>query len=156
MSKFLLRIACIALLFTTSTLSAQVFVPQNGTNQINCGLNTTLCDHGGCSTDYGTNADGYAILQTIGTATVSFTGSYTLAAGESIIIYNGAGTGGAVLNTLTGNGTYTFGGTPGQQVTVRFISDGSAQAAGFSFTVTYTGPCTFPGTNFGTTDRKNT
>lgn len=151
MSKFLLRIACIALLFTTSTLSAQVFVPQNGTNQINCGLNTTLCDHGGCSNDYGVNADGYTILQTIGTAAVSFTGNYTLAAGESIIIYNGAGTGGAVLNTLTGNGTYSFGGTPGQQVTVRFISDGTSQAAGFSFAVTYTGPCTFPGTNFGAT-----
>ncbi|MFY7990141.1 MAG: hypothetical protein ACOVO3_05365, partial [Fluviicola sp.] len=114
-------------------------------------MNTTLCDHGGCSADYGTNADGYTILQTIGSASVTLSGSYTLAAGESIIIYNGSGTGGAILNTLTGNGTYTFGGTPGQQVTVRFISDGSTQAAGFSFTVTYSGSCTYPGTSFGTT-----
>lgn len=148
-TKLLVRFAFTALLLISSTLSAQVFVPQNGTNQINCGLNTTLCDHGGCSTDYGTNADGYTIVQTIGTASVSLNGSYTLAAGESIIIYNGAGTGGTVLNTLTGNGTYSFVGTPGQQVTVRFISDGSAQAAGFSFTVSYSGSCTFPGTNFG-------
>lgn len=131
--------------------NSQVFVPQNGANQINCGLNTTLCDHGGCSADYGVNADGYTIVQTIGTASVSLNGTYTLAAGESIIIYNGSGTAGAILNTLTGNGTYTFAGTAGQQVTVRFISDGTTQAAGFTFTVTYTGSCTFPGTNFGAT-----
>jgi hypothetical protein len=146
----IIRLISFCFVFTSTTLFAQVFVPQNGTNQINCGLNTTLCDHGGCSTDYGANADGYTIIQTIGTASVSFTGNYTLGVGEQIIIYNGAGTGGAILNTLTGSGTYTFGGTPGQQVTVRFISDGSNQAAGFSFTVTYTGACTFPGTNFGT------
>lgn len=132
-------------------LSAQVFVPQNGTNQINCGFNTTLCDHGGCSTDYGNNADGYTILQTVGTATVSFSGSYSLASGDQIIIYNGSGTGGTILNTLTGNGTYSFTGTPGQQATVRFISDGATVSSGFSFTVTYSGACTFPGTNFGTT-----
>lgn len=153
--KYSLKLSSIIALFTglflTSTLSAQVFVPQNGTNQINCGLNTTLCDHGGCAADYGVGADGYTILQVIGTAVVSLNGTYTLEAGESIIIYNGAGTAGAVISTLTGSGTYSFAGTAGQQITVRFISDGALQAAGFSFTVAYTGACTFPGTNFGAT-----
>ncbi len=128
---------------------SQVFVPLNGTNQISCGLNTTLCDHGGCSADYAANADGYTIIQAIGSAVISLTGNYTLAAGESIIIYNGSGTGGTVLNTLTGTGTYTFTGTPGQQITVRFISDATTNAAGFSFDISYTGGCVYPGTNFG-------
>lgn len=151
MKKFIKTLIIGWLLSLPMLTYSQVFVPQNGTNQINCGLNTTLCDHGGCSADYGFNADGYTIVQAIGNAVISMSGNYTLAAGESIIVYNGAGTTGTILNTLTGNGTYTFTGTPGQQITVRFISDGTTNAAGFTFNITYSGGCAFPGTNFGTT-----
>jgi hypothetical protein len=128
-----------ALFLLTSVVSAQVLVPQSGNNQINCGSNTSLCDHAGCTSDYGTNADGYTIIETIGATSATLNGNYTLAAGESIIIYDGAGTGGSVITTLINSGTYNLAGTPGQQITVRFISDGALQAAGFSFTITYTG-----------------
>lgn len=137
-------------LFFSVQLKAQVFTPAAGSNQINCGLNTTLCDHAGCSTNYSAGIDGFTVIQVVGTANVDLNGSYDLGAGDQIIIYNGAGTSGTVLSTLTGLGTYSLVGTPGQTVTVRHISDGATQSAGFSFTVTYTGACTFPGTDFGT------
>lgn len=128
-------------------LTAQVFVPLAGVSQVDCGTNTNLIDHGGSANNYANNADGYTIVQTLGTAAVTVAGNYTLGAGDQIIIYNGAGVGGTVLNTLTGNGTYSIVGTPGQQITVRFISDAATVAGGFDFTVTYSGTCIPPGTN---------
>ncbi len=145
----------IVTLLTVFKVSGQFFVPLAGSNQIDCGLNTTLCDHAGCSSDYSPGADGFSIIQTVGSTSVSLTGNYNLGAGDQIIVYSGAGVGGSVLATLSGSGTYTYSTFGGQQLTIRFISDESSQSEGFSFTVTYSGTCAYPTVNFGISGTQN-
>jgi hypothetical protein len=60
---------------------------------------------------------------------------------DYIYIYDGVGTGGTVVQTLTGTGSINITGADGQIFTVEMVSDGSFTTAGFEFQALYTGTC---------------
>ena len=132
-----------SLLLAWSATQAQVLVPATGSNTVACGTNTTLCDNGGCVGNYANNSNGFTVLQNGGTAVINITGTYDVEDGfDFIYIYDGTGTGGTLLQTLTDFGTLNFTSNPGQTITIVFESDFIVNAPGFNFNVTYTGPCT--------------
>ena len=129
---------------STFTSTSTLNIPTTGSNTVTCGTNITLYDNGGPSGDYANSANGHTILEAGLGATINISGSYTTESGLDLIrIYNGSGTGGALLATYSGTGTINYTGTPGQTLTIRFSSDGSLVYSGFSLSVTYSGTC-FP------------
>jgi GEVED domain/Putative metal-binding motif/Secretion system C-terminal sorting domain len=130
----------------TNNVNAQVLTPFTGSNSIACGVNTTLCTHGGCGSAYANNANGFTVINAAATAVVSISGSYTTEASfDFITIFSGSGTGGAVVfGPVSGSGTINFTGTVGQTYTVRFTSDSSVTTTGYNLAVSYTGSCGAP------------
>lgn len=122
---------------------ATTLVPYSGFNSVNCGTNTTLYDHGGQFGNYSNNANGYTVLNNGGSAVISLNGT---SSGESccdrVSIYLGIGTGGALIGTYWMNSNIpNINSSPGQPLTVQFISDGSVTGSGFTINVTYSGNC---------------
>jgi hypothetical protein len=132
--------ALLPLLFAGAA-NAQLLVPYSGSNTLTCGTNTTIMDHSG-NTGYSNNANGYTVLDGGYNTVMAINGSYNVESGwDYIRIYNGVGTGGSLLGSWTGNGTFGYTTTPGQTITLRFTSDASVTYTGFSFSVTSTGAC---------------
>ena len=122
----------------------QVLVSGLGTNNVNCGNNVILKDHAG-DANYGNARDDWSALNVTSTAVVNISGTYDTENGaDGIILYDGVGIGGIQLAVYTGAGTINYTGTPGQTITVRFVSNGSVTRPGFVLNVTYSGNCNIP------------
>jgi hypothetical protein len=121
-----------------------ILVSGAGTNNVACGTNAVLKDHAG-DADYGNGRNDHSVISAGLGATITLSGTYSTEATFDVIrIYDGAGTGGAVLATFSGvGGTINYVGNPGQTLTVGFTSDGSVVNTGFVINVTFTGVC-FP------------
>ena len=129
-------------------------VPLTGNNSFACGTNMILTDHAGAS-NYSNSANGYTVLEAGDGGIISITGTYgTEACCDLIRIYDGAGTGGTLLQTYAGTGNANFTGAAGQTLTVQFTSDFSGTGVGFEFAVNYSGACLIPCA--GTPDPGNT
>src|SRR6218665_290029 len=119
------------------TSEAQVLTPYTGSNSIPAGTVVSLCSHGGCGTFYNDNATGYTVIYPGSCAGISINGTYdTEGCCDEIIIYDGVGTGGPILQTYAGLGPASFNGAIGQTLTIQFTSDYSLNYSGFQFTVT--------------------
>jgi hypothetical protein len=130
-----------ALLVCGDLTYGQMLVPFSGSNTLTCGTNTVLMDHAGTSA-YSNNAEGFSVLDAGFGAAITISGTYDTESGfDYIYIYDGAGTGGTLIQTLNGSGSYNFTGAAGQTLTVRFHSDGSVTYTGFNFNISYNGPC---------------
>jgi hypothetical protein len=140
---------------TTGTFTPIMVVPATGNNSFTvCSGN--LYDNGGLVGDYATSSDGYTVINplTVGSF-VRVSGSITSEGGyDYLTIYDGIGTGGAILwgGSAHGSGTScatftvpTITSTSGS-LTVRFYSDGSNNCSGFDLSVScYTPPlCVAP------------
>jgi hypothetical protein len=128
---------------TATTTNTPNTVPFSGNNTITaCG--GTIQDSNGGS-DYSNGSNGYTIINpAIAGYVVSLT--FTQFALETccdyVTVFDGAGTGGTVL--FNGNGTTlppVLTSTSGP-ITIRFTSDGSVVAAGFTATISCIGSCT--------------
>ncbi|MDB4656181.1 CUB domain-containing protein, partial [Flavobacteriales bacterium] len=126
---------------------ASVVVPFAGNTANACGTSAIITDHAGGAT-YSANADGYLVLENTPGSFITLTGTYYVEGSsyDRVEIYDGAGTGGTLIASYTptynGAGTITpVVGTDGQQLTIYFYSDGSAQRDGFEFTALYSGTC---------------
>lgn len=123
---------------------AQMLVPFAGSNTLACGTNTVLRDHANFTT-YANNANGFTVLDAGLNAVIAINGNYITESGfDYVRIYNGAGIGGAMLLNVSGTGAINFTSTPGQTVTVQFISDGSVVMQGFNLNIVYSGACFVP------------
>jgi hypothetical protein len=121
--------------------NAQLLVPFTGSNSLACGTNTVLRDHMSYTT-YSNNANGYTVLDAGFQSAITISGNYiTEASFDYVRIYNGVGTGGTMLLNVSGTGNINFTGSPGQTLTVQFITDGSVVYQGFNLNITYNGPC---------------
>jgi len=129
-------------LFTPVSCSSEN-VPFNGSNLISCGTSSFLYDHGGPSSNYANNANGFTVLEATGNATISISGTFNTESGWDFVrVFSGVGTGGPlVVGAVSGNGTINYTGAPGQTLTVQFTSDGSNVAPGFALQVIYNGIC---------------
>lgn len=135
-------------------LVAGVFhVPSAGSNTINSCAGA-LYDSGGASGNYVNNSTGYTVINpSISGNMVRVSGSINSEAGyDYLTIYDGAGTGGAVLwgGSAHGTGTScttfivpTITSTLGP-LTVRFTSDGSTNCGGFTLNLTCITPSVTP------------
>ncbi len=149
-----LKVFLLAALLTLGFLSqAQLLIPFSGTTSLACGTNTLIKDHAG-NTTYANNANGYVVIDGGFQGVVNLQGNYvTESCCDFIRIYNGIGTGGALLASYFGTGFANFTSTPGQTITVQFQSDGSVVYSGFTFSCVATGACfatpcsTAPGSN---------
>ncbi|MCG9912213.1 MAG: PKD domain-containing protein [Flavobacteriales bacterium] len=131
--------SCVSCL--TPLVGGATLVPLAGNNSVPCGTNTQLQDHAGLA-NYANGANGFTVLQNSGAAVITISGNYNVETNWDFInVFSGAGTGGTLIQTLTGTGTYNFTSAPGQIITVQFTSDGSIVAPGFDFAITYTGSC---------------
>lgn len=126
------------------TVSNLVLVTGAGTNSVACGDNTILRDHANTG-NYGNNRADWTALNVTSTAVVNINGTYNTEAGFDLIaLFDGVGTGGAVLAVYDGVGTINYTGNPGQTITVYFQSDISNTRPGFELNVTYSGNCNIP------------
>ena len=117
-------------------------VPLTGNNSVVCGTDLILTDNGGSGGNYGTNANGYTVLEAGTGGIISITGPYATESGwDYVRLYDGAGTGGVQLQSVSGNGSLNYTGTAGQTLTIQLTSDGSNNFAGFEFIVSYSGQC---------------
>jgi hypothetical protein len=133
----------------TSTVSGQInivscsntTIPSSGSANVSCGSSTYIYDHAGPSGNYSSSVDGFIVLNNSGNGVITLTGSLDSESGYDFLrIYSGSGTGSTPLFTYSGFGTIpTFTSSPGQIITIRFSSDGSGVASGFSLLATYTG-----------------
>ncbi len=122
-----------------------VNVPASGFNTVPCGQNSTLYDPGGSAGSYANNSDGYTVLTNANSGVITLSGTYSTETSYDFVrIYSGTGTGGALLASYTGTGSFNYTSCPGQTLTVRFSSDNSVIDAGFQMNVAYTGSCTTP------------
>ncbi|MFN8864317.1 MAG: GEVED domain-containing protein, partial [Flavobacteriales bacterium] len=108
-----------------------------------CGA--VLYDHAGPSADYSNNANGTVELAPANAGdVVQISGTYNVeGCCDNLIIYEGAGTGGAVLfdNISSASGTVNVvSNVPGGTVTVQFTSDVSAVFAGFALNINCVAP----------------
>jgi hypothetical protein len=87
---------------------------------------------------YANSANGFTVFTGISGVSRSITGTVNAEAGYDYVrVYDGSGTSGTLLYTVSGLGqNFSFTSAPGQTFTVRFTSDVSDTAAGFSLTVT--------------------
>ncbi|MDC0304148.1 hypothetical protein OAL15_03960, partial [Flavobacteriales bacterium] len=118
-------------------------VPYAGNDANPCGNNIVFTDHAGATTNYNSGANGYLVLENTAGSFIDLTGTYdTETNWDNVYIFDGIGTGGTLLQTLTGSGTITpIAGTDGQILTVAFVSDGSGTEPGFEFEAIYSGTC---------------
>ncbi|MDI1354572.1 MAG: T9SS type A sorting domain-containing protein [bacterium] len=129
--------------FGLSVRSQNVLIPFSGSLSVPCGSNVNVQAHNGSTGQYANNANGFVVLDAGFNAVISIVGTYSTEAGfDYIRIFNGVGTGGALLASYNGqNLAMTFTGAPGQTLTIQFTSDGSVVYNGFNLGVTYSGPC---------------
>lgn len=119
-------------------------VPFSGNDANPCGNSIAFTDHAGAGTNYNSNADGYLVLENTPGSFINLSGTYEMEnTWDFIYIYDGVGTGGTLLQTLTGGpaSMTPIAGTDGQQFTVQMTSDGSATRPGFNFQAIYSGTC---------------
>lgn len=119
---------------------SQVLIPFSGNNSVAAGTNATLCTHAGCGATYSASADGYTIVNGLAGATITISGTYfTEVNYDYVRIYDGSGIGGTELASYSTSAStaFSYTGTLGQTLTVRFSSDGSVQNTGLNATVTY-------------------
>lgn len=138
-------IKVLAILFvlfgSLATLKAQVLIPFSGSSTLSCGTSTVLRDHANYTT-YSNNANGFVVLDAGFASVITISGNYiTESSFDYVRIYNGSGTGGTLLLNVSGTGVINYTSTPGQTLTVQFITDGSVVYQGVNLTVTYSGPC---------------
>lgn len=121
-----------------------IVVPTTGTQTLNT-CNAVIYDSG-TTNNYLVNNNGVLIVQpTSASALMTFVGNY---AGietccDDLNIYQGAGTGGTLLGTFNGSGTFNIQSTiPGSALTIQFLSDGSVQGAGFDISAQCQEVCT--------------
>lgn len=139
-------IAAFLCLGALNTLDAQVLTPFTGSNSIACGTNTVILDHAGTG-NYANYADGYTVIEAGAGAVITLSGIRDMeSCCDFLTLYDGVGTGGTQLGQWTGYGNvaFTYTTNPGQTVTLRFRTDVSVVASGFSVNVSYSGPCVFP------------
>ena len=135
--------------FSVSPIATVNFYPTllvsgQGTNNVPCGENRFLQDHNGNS-NYANNRNDWSVLNAGDGGVININGTYATEIGWDFVrIYNGVGTGGALLLNVSGSGNINFTGNPGQTLTLQFVSDGSNVAAGFNLFVTYSGACVIP------------
>ncbi len=119
-------------------------VPTTGTQTLNT-CNAVIYDSG-TTNNYLTNNNGVLIVQpTSASALMTFVGNYDgiEECCDDLNIYQGAGTGGTLLGTFNGTGTFNIQSTiPGGALTIQFLSDGSVQGAGFNITAQCQEVCT--------------
>jgi hypothetical protein len=119
-----------------NTAQAQVLTPYTGSNSIPGGTVMTLCSHGGCGTFYNDNASGYTVIYPGACVGINISGTYdTEGCCDDVIIYDGIGTGGSILQSYAGSGNVNYTAAPGQTITVQLSSDGSITYTGFQVTV---------------------
>ncbi|MBR4919151.1 MAG: gliding motility-associated C-terminal domain-containing protein [Bacteroidales bacterium] len=116
-------------------------VPSSGSD-IATTCDAIIYDYGGPSSNYGNSWDGYLVIYpaTTGEMMSITSGNYNVENGwDYVYVYNGVGTGGALLATLTGSGSVTTpinSSDPSGALTIRFDSDGSVCSyAGFALRV---------------------
>jgi len=98
-------------------------------------------DHAG-SSNYSNYANGYTVLDGGYNSVMVISGTYDVENyWDNLTLYDGVGTGGSVLGSWTGNGSINYTTTPGQTVTLEFVSDGSVTYTGFNLTLTSSGAC---------------
>lgn len=127
----------------------EVRVPYSGNNTVPCGTDFTLLDHAGISQNggagvYADNAEGYTVIEAGVGATISLSGVHnTENCCDWVRVYDGDGIAGTQLASYQGGswGAFSFTGSPGQTVSVRFRSDGSIIGEGFQMDVSYSGVC---------------
>ncbi len=125
--------------------SYAVNLPTSGAAPANaCGNNITVYDNGGSAGNYTDNNDAYIVLNATGVASITISGTYNTESGyDGFILYDGAGTGGTVLNSWSGAGSMSYTGNCGQTLTIEFTSDYMVcNYAGIALNVTYSGSCT--------------
>lgn len=96
-----------------------------------------IYDNGGSTGNYSDNADGYLVVypSTEGML-VSLSGSYQIENGyDNLYVYDGVGTSGTLLNTITGSGTLSELVSLSGPLTIRFTSDVSVNYSGFALHV---------------------
>ena len=125
-------------------MAPSVNIPATGSNSVTCGVNTVVYLNNGTS-NYSDNDNGYTVLNaTAGSAAViSLSGTYNNeSCCDYLALYSGSGTGGTLIATYAGTGTFTYTGTAGQTLTLYFVSDVSNNYAGNAVNVSYSGSCT--------------
>ena len=136
------------LLVTYSSLTTATF-GTTGNGSTTCGNNRLLFDNGGRANNYSSSANYNYVLTGGGAAVIRLLGTYnTQATNDVIRIYNGAGTGGTLLASYSGNMNFNtantvidFTSTAGQTITVQFQTNASTNRNGFEIAALYSGPC---------------
>lgn len=119
----------------------EVRVTATGPSTTPCGENIRLCDMGGPN-NYPNHASAQMVLLAEGDSRINLRGWYAIEQdNDRLVLYDGAGTEGAILAQLDNVGFLDHTGGPGQTITVRFDSDPSITMSGFDFSVTYSGSC---------------
>lgn len=124
--------------------TVQNCVPASGSNTytINSG---SLYDIGGSNNDYTSMNDGYSVLEPITPGTyIQLEGTYfTESSFDYIYIYDGIGTGGALLGQYTGNGNIPVltSTDPSGALTIAFTADGSNEFSGFNININTVEAC---------------
>jgi hypothetical protein len=122
---------------TISCVAPSYFVPSSGNNSITT-CSGTIQDHAGNS-DYSNNVNGYTVINpstACSKVILTFTQFTTESGWDFVTIFDGVGTGGAILyGPNSGSPALpTITSTSGP-LTIRFTSDGSIVAAGFTATI---------------------
>jgi hypothetical protein len=133
-----------------STNNCEMIVPSSGNNSYTvCSGN--IYDYGGSTGNYSVSTSGYTVLYpaTVGNVIqISGVSSVGESCCDYISVYNGVGTGGALLGTYymgTNVPTLISGDATGA-LTILFYSDVSVVDAGFNIAISCVLPCTAPGT----------
>ena len=115
-------------------------VPSSGSS-IATTCDALIYDYGGPNSNYDNSWDGYLVIYpaTTGEMMSITSGTYNVENGwDYVYVYNGVGTSGTLLATLTGSGSITTpinSSDPSGALTIRFDSDGSVNYAGFALRV---------------------
>jgi hypothetical protein len=137
---FLTHYSCVAL-SNNQVLSykvSSVVVPPSGSNS----LTLTTCNEGisniaAGEDGYYDNANGYTVVTPSSGQRVQLSGTYNTEVNyDYIYVYDGNGTGGALLGTFTGTGTLPcnlISSAANQPLTVRFTSDDNTYSTGIDF-----------------------
>lgn len=124
------------------TLCAQTsyMVPSSGSATATT-CDALIYDYGGPNSNYGNSWDGYLVIYpaTSGEMISITSGNYNVESSyDYVYVYNGVGTSGTLLATLSGSSSITTpinSSDPSGALTIRFDSDGSVNKAGFELRV---------------------
>lgn len=125
-------------------VSTYLIVPFSGTNTItSCG--GTIYDHAATG-NYSNGANGTLVVNPTAGTLLQITGSIDTESGwDFVTIYEGSGTGGAVLYDASGVGTINVqASAPDVPLTIEFTSDGSGTDVGFQLTTACLTACGSP------------